>query len=235
MWPKRSTAAATVAVASAGRVTSSLRTSRSAASPSALATASVLRPVATTACPAARAAFAMSAPIPRPAPVTNQVCFSLMMSMSFSLSVAVIESTAFGPDVAEPGERGTDSDPLARFGAPTLGNMATSEELREFLATRRARITPQQAGIPSLGHRRVPGLRREEVATLTGVSSEYYTRLERGNANGVSESVLESLARALQLDDAERAHLYNLVRASTPAARATRRPSKSCVRPAVHR
>ena len=118
---------------------------------------------------------------------------------------------------------------------PTLGNMATSEELREFLATRRARITPEQAGLPSLGHRRVPGLRREEVATLTGVSSEYYTRLERGNANGVSDSVLESLARALQLDDAERAHLYNLVRASTPSARATRRPSTSRVRPAVQR
>lgn len=138
-------------------------------------------------------------------------------------------------DVAEPVERGTDSDPLARFIAPTLGNMATSEELREFLATRRARITPEQAGLPSLGHRRVPGLRREEVATLTGVSSEYYTRLERGNANGVSESVLESLARALQLDEAERAHLYNLVRASTPAARATRRPATARVRPAVQR
>jgi transcriptional regulator with XRE-family HTH domain len=116
-----------------------------------------------------------------------------------------------------------------------LGHVATSEELREFLATRRARITPQQAGLPSLGHRRVPGLRREEVATLTGVSSEYYTRLERGNANGVSESVLESLARALQLDDAERAHLYNLVRATSPAARASRRPSTTQVRPAVQR
>jgi transcriptional regulator with XRE-family HTH domain len=113
--------------------------------------------------------------------------------------------------------------------------MARSDELREFLATRRARITPQQAGLPTLGHRRVPGLRREEVATLTGVSSEYYTRLERGNASGVSDSVLESLARALQLDDAERAHLYNLIRATTPSARATRRPSTSRVRPAVQR
>ncbi|MEV5967128.1 helix-turn-helix transcriptional regulator [Kribbella sp. NPDC051952] len=113
--------------------------------------------------------------------------------------------------------------------------MTRSDELREFLVTRRARITPQQAGLPTLGHRRVPGLRREEVATLTGVSSEYYTRLERGNANGVSDSVLESLARALQLDDAERAHLYNLVRAATPSAHATRRPSTSRVRPAVQR
>jgi transcriptional regulator with XRE-family HTH domain len=113
--------------------------------------------------------------------------------------------------------------------------MTASGELREFLATRRARISPQQAGLPTLGHRRVPGLRREEVATLTGVSAEYYTRLERGNAGGVSDSVLESLARALQLDDAERVHLYNLVRASTPSARAARRPSTARVRPAVQR
>ncbi|MDX6230211.1 MAG: hypothetical protein QOI76_3601 [Frankiales bacterium] len=113
--------------------------------------------------------------------------------------------------------------------------MSRSDELREFLATRRARITPQQAGLPTLGHRRVPGLRREEVASLTGVSSEYYTRLERGNAGGVSDSVLESLARTLQLDDAERAHLYNLIRATTASARAARRPSTSRVRPAVQR
>jgi transcriptional regulator with XRE-family HTH domain len=113
--------------------------------------------------------------------------------------------------------------------------MTASGELREFLATRRARISPQQAGLPTLGHRRVPGLRREEVATLTGVSAEYYTRLERGNAGGVSDSVLESLARALQLDDAERVHLYNLVRASAPSARAARRPSTARVRPAVQR
>lgn len=113
--------------------------------------------------------------------------------------------------------------------------MTRSDELREFLATRRARITPEQAGLPTLGHRRVPGLRREEVATLTGVSAEYYTRLERGNASGVSDSVLESLARALQLDDAERAHLYNLIRASTPSARGARRPTASRVRPTVQR
>src|SRR3954447_14842872 len=113
--------------------------------------------------------------------------------------------------------------------------MATSAELREFLATRRARITPERAGLPSLGHRRVPGLRREEVATLTGVSAEYYTRLERGNASGVSASVPESLARALQLDAAERAHLYTLIRATTPSVRAGRRPTASRVRPGVQR
>lgn len=110
----------------------------------------------------------------------------------------------------------------------------TSKDLREFLATRRARITPQQAGLPTYGgQRRVPGLRREEVALLAGVSVEYYTRLERGNANGVSDSVLEALVRVLQLDDAERAHLYDLTRGRTTAARARRRPARSGVRAGV--
>ncbi len=110
----------------------------------------------------------------------------------------------------------------------------TRKDLREFLATRRARITPQQAGLPTYGgHRRVPGLRREEVALLAGVSVEYYTRLERGNANGVSDSVLEALVRVLQLDDAERAHLYDLTRGATTAARARRRPARAAVRPGV--
>jgi transcriptional regulator with XRE-family HTH domain len=83
------------------------------------------------------------------------------------------------------------------------------------------------------GRRRVPGLRREEVARLAGVSVEYYTRLERGNASGASDSVLEALARALQLDDAERAHLFDLVRAANTTARARRRPAQQRVRPAV--
>jgi transcriptional regulator with XRE-family HTH domain len=108
------------------------------------------------------------------------------------------------------------------------------KDLREFLGTRRARITPQQAGLPAYGgQRRVPGLRREEVALLAGVSVEYYTRLERGNANGVSGSVLEALVRVLQLDDAERAHLYDLTRGATTAARARRRPARTGVRPGV--
>ena len=78
-------------------------------------------------------------------------------------------------------------------------------EIRQFLTSRRARITPEQAGLPVYGaNRRVPGLRREEVALLAGVSVDYYTRLERGNLGGVSEVVLEALARALQLDEAER-------------------------------
>ncbi len=85
--------------------------------------------------------------------------------------------------------------------------MDARSEIREFLTSRRAKITPRQARLPVYGdNRRVPGLRREEVALLAGVSVDYYTRLERGNAAGVSDSVLEALARALQLDDAERAH-----------------------------
>jgi transcriptional regulator with XRE-family HTH domain len=107
-------------------------------------------------------------------------------------------------------------------------------DLREFLASRRAKVTPQQAGLPTYGgHRRVPGLRREEVALLAGVSVEYYTRLERGNAHGVSESVLEALVRALQLDEAERAHLFDLARATNATARTRRRPTQQRVRPSV--
>src|ERR687891_2322822 len=91
--------------------------------------------------------------------------------------------------------------------------MSNSDEIGDFLASRRAGITPEQTGLPAYGgKRRVPGLRREEVALLAGISVEYYTRLERGNAHGVSESVLEGIARALQLDEAEQAHLTDLVR-----------------------
>lgn len=86
-------------------------------------------------------------------------------------------------------------------------------EVREFLISRRARITPEQAGLPAFGdNRRVAGLRREEVATLAGVSNVYYTRLERGNLVGASDGVLEAIARALQLDEAEREHLFDLAR-----------------------
>ena len=114
--------------------------------------------------------------------------------------------------------------------------MDASSEIREFLTSRRAKITPEQAGLRTYGgNRRVPGLRREEVALLAGVSVDYYTRLERGSAAGVSESVLEGLARALQLDDAERAHLFDLARAAHPATRTRRRPAKQRVRPSVQR
>ncbi|WP_341360997.1 helix-turn-helix transcriptional regulator [Georgenia sp. M64] len=87
-------------------------------------------------------------------------------------------------------------------------------EVREFLTTRRARITPERAGLPVTGNRRVPGLRRSEVATLAGLSVEYYARLERGQIAGASSGVLESLVRALQLDETERAHLFDLARAA---------------------
>jgi transcriptional regulator with XRE-family HTH domain len=110
----------------------------------------------------------------------------------------------------------------------------TKSELREFLTTRRARIAPEQAGLPIFGGaRRVPGLRREEVALLSGVSVDYYTRLERGNASGVSDTVLEALARALQLDDTERAHLFDLARAMQPSGPRRRRRTQQRIRPSV--
>src|SRR5580704_9478622 len=87
-------------------------------------------------------------------------------------------------------------------------------DIKEFLTSRRARITPQQAGLPAGRNRRVPGLRRTEVASLAGMSVEYYSRLERGNLAGVSEEVIEALSRALELDEAERAHLHDLARAA---------------------
>ncbi|HEY1518224.1 MAG TPA: helix-turn-helix transcriptional regulator [Solirubrobacteraceae bacterium] len=113
--------------------------------------------------------------------------------------------------------------------------MDPSNDVTEFLSSRRARITPEQAGLPSYGTRRVPGLRREEVASLAGVSVEYYKRLERGNLNGVSELVLEGLANALALDDAEREHLFDLARAAGPVAPRRPRASHRGVRPNVQR
>jgi transcriptional regulator with XRE-family HTH domain len=111
----------------------------------------------------------------------------------------------------------------------------TKSEIREFLTSRRAKVTPEQAGITAYGARRVPGLRREEVAVLAGVSVDYYTRMERGNLAGVSESVLEALARGLQLDEAEREHLFDLARAAQPAVPRPRRRAKQRVRPSVQR
>jgi transcriptional regulator with XRE-family HTH domain len=106
-------------------------------------------------------------------------------------------------------------------------------DIRDFLATRRARITPEQAGLlPGGGRRRVPGLRREEVAVLAGVSTDWYTRLEKGHIAGVSEDVLEAVARALRLDEAERLHLFNLARAARPA-RAPQRRGRARIQPRV--
>ncbi|MFF0520748.1 helix-turn-helix transcriptional regulator [Actinomadura nitritigenes] len=104
--------------------------------------------------------------------------------------------------------------------------MSTQSDIREFLASRRAKITPRQAGLPAYGgRRRVPGLRREEVALLAGVSIDYYVRLERGHLAGASDEVLHAVATALQLDEAERAHLFDLARA------AAKRPARRTGRP----
>jgi transcriptional regulator with XRE-family HTH domain len=110
-------------------------------------------------------------------------------------------------------------------------------QIREFLSTRRARISPEQAGLPVYGgaRRRVLGLRRDEVAVLAGISSEYYIRLERGNATGVSDSVIDGIAHALQLDEAERAHLLDLIRAAALARPPRRRPAPQRVRSTVQR
>ncbi|WP_439678803.1 helix-turn-helix transcriptional regulator [Embleya sp. MST-111070] len=108
--------------------------------------------------------------------------------------------------------------------------MDNHDEVREFLTSRRGRITPEQAGLPAGGRRRVSGLRRSEVAALADVSVEYYAKLERGNLAGVSPAVLDAVARALRLDDAERAHLLNLAHTATGAdalARPRRRASRS--------
>jgi transcriptional regulator with XRE-family HTH domain len=114
--------------------------------------------------------------------------------------------------------------------------MDDRKDVGEFLASRRAKITPQQVGLATYGRRRVPGLRREEVAMLAGVSTDYYAKLERGNLAGVSDAVLEAIAHALRLDDAEHAHLRDLAAAANSAPR-TRRPTTptSTVRPSVQR
>ena len=102
-------------------------------------------------------------------------------------------------------------------------------QVRDFLVSRRARLTPDQAGLPAYGgsNRRVKGLRREEVALLAGVSIDYYVRMERGNLSGASDAVLDGVANALQLDEAERAHLYDLARAAQPGPTRQRRTKAS--------
>jgi transcriptional regulator with XRE-family HTH domain len=114
------------------------------------------------------------------------------------------------------------------------------DEVRDFLTSRRERLTPSQAGIPCYGgRRRVKGLRREEVAMLAGMSTDYYTRLERGNLSGASAAVLEALARALHLDEAERVHLFDLAdtanASGTTAGRRRRTSGRATVREGVQR
>src|SRR3954452_18157189 len=111
--------------------------------------------------------------------------------------------------------------------------MDTRIEIPDFLTSRRGRITPHDAGLKVFGPRRVPGLRREEVAMLAGLSVDYYNRLERGHLGGASDGVLDALADALRLDEAERAHLFDLARASQPSSRRRRRSAAHTVRPSV--
>jgi transcriptional regulator with XRE-family HTH domain len=107
-------------------------------------------------------------------------------------------------------------------------------QVRDFLISRRERITPAQAGLPAYGgNRRVKGLRREEVALLAGVSIDYYVRMERGNLAGASDGVLDGIATALHLDEAEREHLFALARAAGPSITRRRRPSATSVRPVI--
>ncbi|MFF3063766.1 helix-turn-helix domain-containing protein [Oerskovia sp. NPDC057915] len=106
--------------------------------------------------------------------------------------------------------------------------MDPRDEVREFLSSRRARLSPAEVGLPpSTGRRRVPGLRRDEVAVLAGVSSEYYARLERGNLAGASDAVLDALAAALRLDEAETLHLRHLAHAANRPARRRREPARA--------
>src|SRR5712691_5158641 len=250
--PTRPIVAFTAASASAGSVVSSLTSSRSSCSPRAAVTLPALRAVATTASPAARAALAMSTPMPRPAPVMSQTFLSLMRVDFFLLDVphprffrgGTVHTTSQRGELPGPDERGTRRDPQPGGTSCTVADMAgTSDpagvrgEIGAFLSTRRARISPAQAGLPVYRgeHRRVPGLRREEVAVLAGISTEYYTRFEPGNATGVSDSVIDGIAHALQLDDAERAHLLDLIRTAGRTRRPRRRPAPQHVRPAVQR
>ncbi|MET8508980.1 helix-turn-helix transcriptional regulator [Streptomyces sp. NPDC004787] len=115
--------------------------------------------------------------------------------------------------------------------------MDRTKEISGFLRSRRARITPEDAGLPADGRiRRVPGLRRDEAARLAGVSTEYYTRLEQGRAGNPSAEVVDAVARALRLDETEREHLTDLLRSGTGTARTARRtPARAQrVRPGLH-
>ncbi len=125
----------------------------------------------------------------------------------------------------EVGERCLGRASLWWFLASSVVAVDNREQVREFLVSRRAKLTPEQVGMPAGANRRVPGLRRAEVAMLADMSVEYYSRLERGGLAGVSDAVLEAIVRALRLDEAERAYLLDLARAARGAS-VTRRRSR---------
>lgn len=124
----------------------------------------------------------------------------------------------------------TDRASLIADRRRTVVHVDNRAEVREFLTSRRAKISPDQAGVPQAGQRRVPGLRRSEVAALAGMSVEYYAKLERGSLGGVSAGVLDAIGRALQLDDAERRHLFLLAQAADGTAAAMRPRRRSPAR-----
>lgn len=134
------------------------------------------------------------------------------------------------PRSAEPGS-GRTTLPARTLG--TVNGMSEDNRIGQFLRARRERVRPEDVGLPDLGRRRVPGLRREELATLAGVSADYYVRLEQGRERHPSEQVIDALARALQLDDDATAHLHELARPAPRRRRAARRTER--VRPELLR
>src|SRR3954453_12187279 len=171
---------------------------------------------------------------PRPRRETSrppsEMCFMVSLPGCGAVSVMAgarcgeLQSRRVADGQGVTGDGVNASDSLAREAAPKFKPMDNRDDIREFLTSRRERITPAEAGLPDFGgRRRVKGLRREEVALLAGMSTEYYVRLERGNGAGVSDAVLDGISRALQLDEAEHAHLYDLVRAANPRSNPARR------------
>lgn len=132
---------------------------------------------------------------------------------------------------------GTSSTPLRGDPGRSVEGMEhrsdNRADIRDFLSRRRAQLTPEQVGLPTSARRRVPGLRREEVAVLAGVSTEWYTRLEKGHISGVSEDVLDAVARTLQLSEDERTYLFDLAKAAQPRPAARRRRKAVDVPPRV--
>src|SRR3954454_19642328 len=194
--------------------------------------------------PSAASARAVASPMPDEAPVMTatrpvSVWMTVLMRPTMAADANRWEALPQGDRQGPSETAGTVYRQVhAVRGRPVRGRPTTvnaANDIAEFLASRRARITPERAGLPSYGTRRVPGLRREEVASLAGVSADYYRRLERGQVSGVSELVLEALAGALQLDDAERTHLFDLARAANPLAPRRSRPARTRVRPVVRR